>query len=342
MAAESAKKVIGLITSVWSAQSVATFARLKIPDVLKDNQILTAAEIAEKVGANHDAVFRLLRFVATAGFVNQYPDEKFQLNESGYILRSDVSGSLRASLLAELDEVHWISWGNNIDAVKKGTSNIEKYFPGCDNDVWSWYKNNPDAGELFAKHMSGLSVSSVESVLNAYEFPKDCKKVIDVGGSEGYFLEAVMSKIPNAHGVVYDLPEVAERTAKLFANSKLSSKLEAIGGDFFKSVPSDGDIYLLKMILHDWDDEKCIQILSNIQKVMSPNGRVVIVECEIEEIGKPGLDPFPHGVDVNMLVMTFGKERTVKQYESLLTKSGLKLNNTVKCPPHIAIESVKQ
>jgi len=297
--------------------------------LLKDNQILTATEIANKVGAHPDTTFRMLRAVAAAGFVNQLPDQKFQLNETGNILRSDVPGSLRASLISELDYPHWQIWGNNIDAVKAGTTQIDKYLGG--DDVWTWYGKNPEAGEMFATSMSGLSYSSVEAVLKVYEFPKNIKKVVDIGGSEGIFVQGVLSKVPDAHGITFDLPEIAGIATKKIENSNYSSRLQAIGGDFFKSVPADGDVYLLKYILHDWGDDHCITILSNIEKVMNPHGHVIVVEMEIDEISKPG-NFWPYGMDMNMALVTpGGRERSIREYESLFSKVGLKLNRTVSC-----------
>jgi hypothetical protein len=173
----------------------------------------------------------------------------------------------------------------------------------------------------------------MQAVLSSYSFA-GARKVVDVGGSHGVFLSAVLGQEPGARGVLYDLPQVIEGARAELEAAGVADRVERIGGSFFDSVPKGGDVYLIKHVLHDWNDGECIRILQNVRNVMAPDGRVVVVEMPIEAGGPPSPAPL---LDLNMFVMLTGKERTVDEYGALFSGAGLRLAGVTRTPSPFAV-----
>ena len=159
-------------------------------------------------------------------------------------------------------------------------------------------------------------------------------KLVDVGGAHGALVGAIVQKYPQATGIIVDLPHVVAGTKPAIEARGLAGRIEVMGGDFFKEVPSGGDIYLLKHILHDWNDEKCVSILENVRKAMKPTSKVLVVEFALPENATPSL---AHLMDLNMLVMLDGRERTKDQYGALFAKAGLRLSRFIPTPSPMGI-----
>jgi hypothetical protein len=215
-----------------------------------------------------------------------------------------------------LGEEHYLSWANLMHSVRTG-ENAFRHRYGC--SVFEWYERNPKRGAIFDGAMGDLSRPQSEALLAAF----DCSAIgqlVDVGGGRGELLMAVLRANPRLRGVVFDQPHVL---APVTVPVDLDGRLELVGGDFFATAPAGADAYLLKHILHDWDDDACRTILRHISSAMAPGGRVLI----LEQVIPPGNDPFPGKVaDLNMLVMTEGgRERTPGEYALLLESAGLSL-----------------
>lgn len=307
--------VFGLISGMWAAKAAATAANLRIPDVLAHGP-KSAEEVARAIGADASAVYRLMRGVASIGVFAAEPGGRFSLTPVGELLRSDVAGSMRSPLVAEMAPGHWLPWSDLEYSVRTGKPAAPK---SLGMSVWEYYKKNSEEGFQFAEAMSGMSAMALQAVLAAYSFA-GAKKVVDVGGSHGAFLAAVLQRESDARGVLFDRPEVVEGAGATLAGAGVADRVERIGGSFFESAPAGGDTYLLKHILHDWNDDECVTILRHVREAMSPTARVVVVEMLVSDAPSPA--PL---LDLNMLVMLTGKERTADEFGALFARAGLAL-----------------
>ncbi len=321
--------IFRLVSGMWAAQAVATAARLGIPDQLAHGP-RTAGEIATALRADPSAVYRLLRGVASVGVLSTEADGRFALTPVGECLRSDVPGSMRSLIIAEMAPGHWLPWGNLEHSVRTG----KPAAPGAlGMDVWEYYKQNADEGFLFAEAMSGMSTMAMQAVLASYSF-SGARKVVDVGGSHGAFVAAVLQRETTATGVLFDRPEVVEGAGATLQAAGVAHRVERVAGDFFQSVPAGGDVYLLKHILHDWSDDECVQILGRVRDAMTPDARVVVAEMLIDDKGPPSPAPL---LDLNMLVMLSGRERTAQEFGGLFASAGLKLHGVTPTHSPVAV-----
>ena len=247
------------------------------------------------------------------------------------LLRSDHPQSLR-QFARLLGGEHYLSWADLMHSVRTGENAFAHRYA---QPIFAWYQQNPARAEIFDRAMGDNSRLQTEAMLNAYDF-KGIGHLVDVGGGRGLLLQQVLSGHPQLRGTLFDQPQVV---AAAEVPAELSTRLEVHGGDFFHAVPSGADAYLLKHILHDWGDEACRTILSQIRGAMVPGGRVLIVE----QVIPPGNTPFPGKLlDLNMLVMTEGgRERTPQEYAGLLESCGLRLNRIVPtASPTSVVEAV--
>lgn len=323
--------IMHFVTGIWAAQAISVVARLGIPDQLAHGP-RTAAELASTVGANPDALHRLLRAATSVGVLEQEADGRFVLTPVGECLRSNVPGSMRSFIIAETAPGHWLPWGHLEESVRTGKPAAEK---ALGMNVWDYYKKNPAEANHFAEAMSGMSGMAMQAVLASYSFA-GAKKVVDVGGSHGAFLAGVLGREPSARGVLFDLAAVVEGAGSTLDAAGVASRVERVAGSFFESVPAGGDVYLLKHILHDWSDDECVKILRNVREAMSPDGRVSVVEMLISDKGPPSPAPL---LDLNMLVMLTGRERTADEFGALFGKAGLRMASvTPTHSPFVVLE----
>lgn len=324
--------VLQLVLNVWVTQAAATFASLKFADALADGP-QSADVVAERAGTNPDATYRLLRALSTTGIVETVGDRGFALMPVGQCLRSDVPGSMRSFLIAQTAPGHWLSWGQMSHSVRGGTPATTK---ALGTSIWEYYAAHPEEAGHFAEGMTGLSSMVTQAVLDRYPFA-DAKTVVDVGGSHGSVLAAVLRTVPTARGILFDRPDVVSGAKPTLDAAGVTSRVECRGGNFFEAVPSGGDVYLLKFILHDWSDQECIQILTACRTAMAPEGRLVVIELMIDGQGPPSPAPL---MDLNMMVMLTGRERTRDEYANLFEKAGLSLTQVVPtASPFVVIEA---
>jgi hypothetical protein len=321
--------VFGLIAGMWAAKATAVAANLGIPDQLAHGP-KTAEEVAIAIRADASAVYRLMRAVASVGVLTVEPEHRFALTPLGAVLRSNVPGSMRSFLIAEMAPGHWLPWGNLEDAVRTGRPSAPK---ALGMDTWEYYKKNHDEGFHFAEGMSGMSHMTLQAVFTSYSFV-GARKVVDVGGSHGSFVAAVLQREKAACGVLFDRPEVVEGAGATLDEAGVNERVKRVGGSFFESVPAGGDVYLLKHILHDWNDDECVKILRNIREAMALDGRVVVVEMLITDKGPPSPAPL---LDLNMLVMLTGKERTTEEFAALFAQAGLKFHAVTPTQSPVAV-----
>jgi cyclopropane fatty-acyl-phospholipid synthase-like methyltransferase len=188
-------------------------------------------------------------------------------------------------------------------------------------DVWKYFSQNPKDAAVFNDSMSGVTAATNEAITSLYDF-SGFKKLVDVGGGHGGLITGILKKNPNLKGVLFDAPEVIEGARPRIEEAGLADRCETVPGDFFQAVPAGGDAYIMKWIIHDWDDQKSNTILRHIRNQIPANGRLILVDCVVPETNEPHFSKF---IDLNMLVMTGGKERTAKEFQELLSAAGFKL-----------------
>jgi hypothetical protein len=270
-----------------------------------------------------------MRALASLG-VFALSEGRFSLTPLGQTLRSNVPGSMRNIAVAETDHAHWATWGRFPTAIKEGR---KMSFDALGSEPWDYYAKHPEDAQQFSRAMTDISGMAVGPVLATYDF-SEATQIVDVGGAHGALLTAVLEKHTGARGVLFDLPHVVVGSKKEVERLGLTGRIEVTGGDFFKEVPAGGDIYMLKHVLHDWDDERCIAILKNVRAAMKPTSKVIVVEFALPEDAAPSP---AHLMDLNMLVMLEGRERTSAQYGALLAQAGLRLSRFIPTPSPMGI-----
>jgi hypothetical protein len=316
-----------MLMGTWVAQALGAVARLGVADQLSDGP-KTADEIASAVGADARNLGRTIRALAGVGLFASTDDGKWALTPVGEALKTDAPNSMRFMAIAETDHAHWAGWERFTDAVKTGKPQAEAAL-GC--QPWDYYAKNPEDGANFSRAMANISGMAIAPVLASYDF-SGAEHIADIGGAFGALLAAVLRKQPDAKGILFDLPNVVEGAAPVLGD--VANRVERVGGDFLSGSLPSADLYLLKHVLHDWDDEKSITILKGVRAAMNPGAKVAVIEFVIPEPLEPGPSTL---MDLNMMVMLDGMERTRSEYGALFEKAGLKLTRTIPTPSPYAI-----
>ncbi len=318
-----------LLAGAWVTQSVATAARLGIPDALAAGP-MTVDEIAAKAGAHRGATKRLMRMLAGIGVFAPAGGGRYALNPISEKLRDETPGSLKHMFIAETDGVHWRCWEKAVDAVRTGLPRPKPVFGLA---AFDYYGQHKDEGEQFGRAMANVSGMVSKFVLDAYDFG-GLKTIMDVGGGNGSMVRTILAKYPQAHGIVADLPYIADQANAAIRESGMAERCRFEPTDFFQSVPGGADGHLLKFILHDWNDDECAKILENCRAAIAPGGRLMVLEVIVPD--GPESD-FSHMMDMNMLVMTGGMERTAAEYEALFARGGWRLRRIVRSPSPFSV-----
>ena len=322
-----------VIAGYWLSQAVYVAARLKIADAVGDgNRAL--GEIARETGTKPDSLKRTMRALTSHGFFRQDKGGAFFQTPLSETLKSGKPGSMRAIVEAELGHDHYQSWGELESCLREGGTAFERKY---NMPIWQYYAKHPELEVLFGEAMNNLTDIANKGIVNSYKFAP-FSFAIDIGGGHGGLLSGLLEGHSKARGMIFDLPTVIDEARTGDAVTRYRGRLETSAGDFFEKVPSGGDLYLLKFILHDWNDDRCVTILSNIRKVMSPSGRLAVIEIVLPERSEPHVGPL---IDLNMMVMTGGRERTEGEYGTLLSRAGFQLQKTVGTKsPFSVIEAI--
>ncbi len=310
-----------MLTGAWVTQSIATAARFGIPDALASGP-KTVDELAAKVGANAGATKRLMRMLTGIGVFASAEGGRYALTPLSERLREDTPGSLKHMFIAETDGVHWRSWEKVADAVRTGLPRPLAVFGMPAFDYYSKFK---DEGEQFGRAMANVSGFASQAVLDAYDFSR-FQTVLDVGGGNGSMVLSILKRYPKAKGIVADLPYIEAQAKASIQEAGMADRCRFQAADFFQGVPEGADAHVLKFILHDWNDEESVQLLKSCRSAIAPDGRILVLEVVVPESSGPDLS---HLMDMNMMVMTGGMERTAKEYESLLARGGFQLTRIV-------------
>lgn len=324
--ASSVQHLVRLAFGFAVSQALRVVADLEIADHLGDGE-WSVDDLAAKTHSNADALYRVMRLLAAEGLFRETAVRRFRLTKVGEVLRSDKGSSPR-DLIRMLNGEPYLAFAQLDHSVRTGLPAFDEVFG---KPRFDWLADHPDEAALFQRAMVTLGRDSNEAIAEAYDFGA-FSRVVDVGGGHGQLLSAILARHAHLSGVLFDLPSSIP-TIRSGAAGYLP-RTEFIGGNFFESVPHGADIYLMKKVIHDWNDEQAIVILRNCRDAMAPHGKVLIAETIVPD----GNEPNPIKlIDVNMLVVTGGKERTQAEYAALLAAAGLGLERVISTSQPISV-----
>jgi hypothetical protein len=308
------RALLRLVSGYQLSQALHVAARLDVGDRLASGP-RSADELAAETETHADALYRLLRALAAVGVLQELDGRRFELTELGEGLRSDVSGSVRGWALMIGRPMHWNTWSSLIESICTG-ENTFRLVHGT--DVWSYRAQRPEELAIFDGAMTSMSGVVVDAVIDAYDFGR-FRQVVDVAGGRGAILAAILARHHLVRGVLFDQPDVVANAEAL--HDRFGDRWRTVGGSFFERVPGGADAYLLKSILHDWEDEECIAILRVIRAAMPEHGLVLVLE---RDLGGPNENAPAKLSDLNMLVNPGGRERSEDEYAALFVAAGLR------------------
>jgi O-methyltransferase/methyltransferase family protein len=295
------------------------------------------SELARLTGANEDALFRVLRLLASLGVFAEAGPRKFALTPAAELLRKDVPGSLRGMAVFLPDPFHFRVYARLLDSVMTGK-------PAADTTlgmpVFQYLAKNPEYSKVFNDAMTALSAPVIGAALEAYDF-SEIGLLVDVAGGHGEVLMSVLKKYPNMRGVLTDVGHVIDGAAPRIAASGLAGRCQAVPCDFFQAVPEGGDAYIMKHIIHDWDDGRATTILKNIGRAMGARrGKVILLESVLAADSVPDLGKF---IDIEMLALPGGRERSADEFRTLFAGAGFELTRVVPTKsPLSVVEAVRK
>ena len=310
-----------MVVSCFVSQAISVAAELGIADLVADGP-QTVAALAAATHTHERSLYRLLRTLASVGVFTETDPKVFGLTPLAELLRADAPGGLRDMAIFMGAEWHWRVYGNMPYSVRTGKS---AWGQTHGVEVFDYFAQNPEHGQIFNRAMTSFSRQAVPVVVEAYDF-SGIRRLVDIAGGHGLLLSGVLKANPNVQGVLFDLPHVIEGAASLLAKEGVADRAELVTGDFFSEVPAGADAYMMKHIIHDWDDERALTILRNIRRSITDDGRLLIVEAVIPEGNEPH---FGKIMDMEMLVSPGGIERTEEDFRELLSEAGFKLNRVV-------------
>lgn len=315
-------QIVELVLAKIKTHALGVFAELKIADLLADGPRSTAA-LAGATGAHAPSLGRLLRLLAALGVLTEAERDGYGLTDAGQLLRTDVPGSLRGIAAMFGGEVHSRAWARLNHSVMNGAPAFDKVFG---MPIFEYLATDPNAAAMFDDAMTSSSVAQAEAVVGAYDF-SGIGRLVDVAGGHGTLLATILQRYPSISGVLFELPHVAAGAGRVFDDAGVRDRVEIVSGDFLEAVPSGADAYIMKRIIHDWDDDRAATILGTCRAALAPSGRILVVDAVLDD--SPS-SLYGKMLDIEMLALTpHGKERTEAEFRGLLTMAGLRLGRTV-------------
>jgi hypothetical protein len=319
-APDHAAELMRLINGFQVSQALHVAASLAVADHLKDGP-KSADVLARTCGAHPGSLYRVLRALAAVGVFHESEEREFSLTPIGACLTSDAVETRRNWAQYIAGPGSWHAWGNLLHCVKSG----EAAYPVTHGtDAWSYRRQHPEEQAVFDRAMTGNSLSHARAVIEAYDF-KPFSRIVDIGGGQGLLLREILLACPASRGVLFDQPQVVG-SATLRTTPGLENRVETVAGSFFDTMPAGGDAYVMKVILHDWDDDKAIEILRACSRAMSPAATLVVIE---RVIAPPNQIPEAKFSDLNMLVTHGALERTREEFADLFAKGGFRLDRVI-------------
>ncbi len=312
--------VMQLTMGVWTAQALWAAACLGVADHLAAGP-KTRAELATATGTLATPLYRVLRALASLGVFTELPDGRFANTPASEFLRAGVPGSVRDFVRFCGQPWHIASFGELLHCLRTGKPSAERVVGA---NIWEFMSRNPEQAQIFNSAMTSIIADTATAVRDAYDFT-GIRRLVDVGGGHGFLLATVLAANPHLHGVLFDQPEVAKGAAPTFERLGVRNRATIVGGDFFREVPR-GDGYVMSHIIHDWDDEQCLAILRSIARSAEPGAKLLLAETVIPAGNAPS---FGKILDLEMLALPGGVERTEAEYGALLQAGGFRLTRVL-------------
>lgn len=306
------------ITSKWISKPIHVAAELGIADLLRDKP-MSVEKLAQRTKTHAPTLYRLLRALSAVGIFAEIDDQVFDLSPLAQCLCSEA---MRPLVMMFLSDWHDKAWSNLAYSVRTGKPAFDHAFG---KGAFEWMEENPEARSILDRGQGLKAIGFAEAVIEAYDF-SDISSICDVGGGQGTFLIQLLANYPHIMGIVADLQGAVVSAEKAIVKADLHDRCKAIPYDFFKDAPPVCDAYFLVNILHDWEEEICCRILKNISQAMNADSRLLIVEYLLEP--GPGFS-VAKLLDIEVLVMGGGRERTVDEYKALLDSVGIAVSKVV-------------
>jgi O-methyltransferase/methyltransferase family protein len=320
--------LLGLIQGAMLSQALYAAASLGIADVLADGP-RSATEIAKQVEADPDATYRLLRVLAANEIFTEGAEQRFGLTPMADALRTDAPMSMRRIALLMGHPTHWEDWGHFLEAVRTGEPSLPKV---RGMSAWDFFTAEPEYAAVFFGGMGNLSDLETEPVAAAIDYSRFAK-IIDVGGGRGNLLAAILRRTPGSAGVVF-APTGVEDAQQVLAEAGVAERCTVESGSFLETIPAGGDAYLLKHIVHDWPEEQAVGILRNVRAAMGPHSRLLLMENVVPQGNTPHSSKL---IDLWLLLLVGGRERTEAEYDRLLTAAGFKLSTITETAAGLSV-----
>jgi hypothetical protein len=321
--------MIEMILAGWTSQAITVAAQLGVADALADGP-LPIDELAVRVEADADALRRLLRALISRGVFRLRRDGRYELNSLADTLRSDATVSMKSAARFYGSQEQRERWTLLVDSIRTGNAVVESL---RGKESFDYFAENPELAELFNQTMTSVSEMTDATVVAGYDFSA-YPTIVDVGGGHGPLLAAILAAAPASRGVLYDLPAVVANAPSLLREQGVADRVAIAEGSFFDSVPGDGDAYVLKNIIHDWNDEKAGQILRNVRAAAGPQATVLLIEFVIPEHNRD----FPgKWVDLEMMLNLGARERTAAEYRNLLSQAGFRMTRVVQTASPLSV-----
>lgn len=322
-------KLIQMSAAFLQSRVLYAAAKLELADYLADGP-KRAEELAEPTGTHAPSLYRLMRTLAHLGVLSMEDDQRFSLTPLGEALQSDAPGAAQSTILTVAGDGFWNSFQKLPETLKDGEPGIKKAFG---MSFFDYIGKNPDLNTNFNKTMIGFHGAEPPAVAEAYDF-SGFNTVVDVGGGTGNMLASIFERYPEPEGILFELPRVVREAPELIEERGLTGRITCESGDFFEAVPEGGDAYILSHILHDWPDDRCQSILKNCREAMPPASRLLIVEMVLPDGGPPHPG---YELDMVMLALTGGRERTKEEYDELLKQAGFSLERVVPTDSPVSV-----
>ncbi len=323
--------LLALINGFQITQAIHVASTLRVADHLSDGA-RSADELAVLTKSHPDSLYRLLRALGAVGVFREDENRKFELTRMGDCLRTDSATPLGAWAEVVGSPYFWQAWGHLLHSVQTG----ENAFQNLNNeDVWQFRATQPEHGATFDRAMTQLSRGSAEAALRAYDF-SPFRHVVDVGGGQGLMLAAILRANPHMRGTLFDQSDVVAGTKALLVDRGLIDRCNIVAGNFFETVPEGGDAYLMRVVIHDWEDDEAVTILKVCRRAMPETAKLLLIE---RLVAGPNEMPAAKFSDLNMLVSPGGRERTREEFSDLFAKSGFELTLVSPAGIHNVIEA---
>jgi hypothetical protein len=309
-----------MIAGVYKAQVVYVAARLGIADLLRDSP-RSAADLARATGAHAASLDRVLKVLAASGILAEEGEHLYSLTAAGRLLRSDVPGSMRDAAVKSGAPWSWRAWGSLLYTVRTGETAFDHAFGAR---FYDYLTTDPEADAVFGAFMGGFVRGMGAAVASKIDL-SEARTLVDVGGGQGGLLASILKLQPHLRGILVDRPGVAAQARQRLAEAGVLDRCQIAAGDFFASVPRGGDVYILSMVLDDWQDAEARSILRNCRDAMEGRGRLLLIHKVIDPQGSL----FGRVLDLYMMVLTGGRERSEAQYRTLLLEAGLAFRRVV-------------